>query len=59
LWAAIHLQYDAYGIGMIFVCGILLGYARMRTGSVLLCMVMHAFMNLVATIQTELVILKE
>ncbi|MBI2927130.1 MAG: CPBP family intramembrane metalloprotease [Verrucomicrobia bacterium] len=52
-WAAIHLQYDLYGMGMIFVAGIFLGYARWRTGSVCLTMAMHALMNLIATLQVE------
>lgn len=51
LWAVIHLQYDAYGIATIFVGGILVGLARLKTRSMLLCVAMHAMMNLVATIQ--------
>jgi uncharacterized protein len=51
LWAMIHLQYDAYGIATVFVGGILVGMARLKTGSVLMCLFMHALMNLVATIQ--------
>lgn len=54
LWAMIHLQYDAYGIATIFVGGILVGLARLKTGSVLLCVMMHAMMNLVATIQVAI-----
>ncbi len=51
LWAIIHLQYDAYGIATIFVGGILIGLARLKTGSMLLCLAMHATMNLVATVE--------
>lgn len=51
LWAMIHLQYDAYGIATIFFGGLLVGTACLKTGSVLLCVVMHAMMNLVATIE--------
>lgn len=50
-WAAIHLQYDFYGIATIFVFGLFLGYARLRTGSIYTTIVMHAVMNLGATIQ--------
>jgi membrane protease YdiL (CAAX protease family) len=50
-WAAIHIQYDAYQIGTIFVGGLLLGAARIRTGSVLLTMGMHSLQNIVATIE--------
>lgn len=51
LWAGIHLQYDLYGIATIFVSGILLGWARLKTGSVPLCMALHGLMNLLATIE--------
>jgi membrane protease YdiL (CAAX protease family) len=54
LWAVIHLQYDLFGIGVIFVAGLLLGFARWKTGSLLLCMVLHAAMNLVATVEVEI-----
>jgi len=51
VWAAIHLQYDVYGMGMIFVGGLLLGLCRLKTGSVWLCICLHALMNLIATIE--------
>jgi HAD superfamily hydrolase (TIGR01509 family) len=54
-WASIHLQYDAHGIALIFVVGLLLGFVRLRTGSIYPCILMHALMNLVATIQTAYV----
>lgn len=50
-WAAIHQQYDLYGVGIVFVVGLLLGYARLRTGSVVLCLALHALMNLLATLE--------
>ena len=50
-WAAIHLQYDLYGISTIFVFGLLLGAARLKTHSLIVPVLMHALMNLVATIQ--------
>ena len=48
-WAIIHVQYDAYGITTIFVSGILLGFMRLKTGSLLLCVALHALMNVAAT----------
>lgn len=51
-WAAGHLQYDIYGISQVLVTGLVLGLARWRTGSVLLTMLLHAMMNLLATLQT-------
>jgi beta-phosphoglucomutase len=53
-WAAMHQQYDLYGMGLVFGVGLLLGCARLRTGSVLLCLALHALMNLLATIELVL-----
>lgn len=54
LFAAIHLQYDLYGVSTIFVVGLVLGMARLKSDSVLLTIGMHSFMNLVATIETAI-----
>ena len=51
IWSAIHVQYDLYGIASIFAAGLLLSAARFFTGSVLLCILMHATQNLVATLE--------
>jgi hypothetical protein len=51
LWAIIHQQYDAYDIGLIFVMGLLIGAARVRTGSIFVPIAMHAAASLVATIE--------
>jgi membrane protease YdiL (CAAX protease family) len=53
-WAVIHFQYDVYGMITIFVFGIMLGWARLKSGSVYLPIMMHAFINLVALIETAL-----
>ena len=52
VWAIIHGQYDLYEISIIFFMGIILGTARWKTGSLLLPIGLHAFCNLVATIET-------
>lgn len=49
LWAGVHLQYDLFDMGSILVLGIAFGWARWRTGSTTLTMVLHALVNLVAT----------
>ncbi len=54
LWAAIHLQYDIYGIATIFAMGILLGVVRMKTGSLYLTFALHATVNLLAVTQVVL-----
>jgi hypothetical protein len=51
LWSLLHVQYDAYDISWIFGTGIVLGYVRHKTGSLWSPLLMHAFMNLVATIE--------
>jgi hypothetical protein len=52
LWALMHIQYDAYGIATIFCLGVLLGFARARTGSLLVPLALHSVANLVATLET-------
>lgn len=54
VWAAIHLQYRAFYVGQVFCLGLLLGAARVRTGSVVLAMGMHALFSAVAMIQLAL-----
>lgn len=56
VWAVIHLQYDAYEIGLIFCLGLVLGAARLATGSLAAPLVMHATMNFVATVQAALLV---
>jgi membrane protease YdiL (CAAX protease family) len=54
MWAGIHLQYDLYTIGTIFVLGLLLGAARSRSGSILTPIAMHALANVVACTEAAL-----
>jgi uncharacterized protein len=56
IWAAIHVQYDWYGIGQIFCLGVLFGWVRARSGSTLLTMMMHSVCNIAATAETAVVI---
>ncbi len=48
-WALIHLQYDVYGVIVIFLLGLILGTARVKSDSTLLTMFLHSFVNLCAT----------
>lgn len=54
LWAIIHLQYDWYVIGQIFVFGLLLGWMRWTTGSVILTILLHALINTEGMLETVL-----
>jgi len=48
LWTIIHTQYDAYFMSVLFALGILLGMARLKTGSVYLTILLHSVNNLLA-----------
>jgi len=50
LWAMIHLQYEFAYVAVIFVVGLVFGYARIQTNSIFVPMTMHFFMNLVASL---------
>jgi membrane protease YdiL (CAAX protease family) len=54
-WASIHVQYGFYEIAMIFVFGLVLGLARIRSGSLWIPVAMHVTANLVATVEAHLV----
>jgi membrane protease YdiL (CAAX protease family) len=52
LWAVIHIQYDWFGMLQIFFIGLLLGWARWRSGSTLLAFALHGLANAWAMIET-------
>jgi membrane protease YdiL (CAAX protease family) len=52
LWALIHVQYDWYTIGQIFIFGLLLGWMRWATGSTLLTILLHSVINAEGMIET-------
>jgi membrane protease YdiL (CAAX protease family) len=52
LFAIIHIQYDWYGIAQVLGIGIMLGWARWRSGSTSLTILLHMLINLWATLQT-------
>lgn len=54
MWAAIHVQYDAFTMATIFSLGLLFGAARVVTGSLLVPIGLHAITNLVATIEAAI-----
>ena len=55
-WAAVHLQYGVYEITSIFVFGLVLGAARIKSGSLWVPIAMHILANLVATLETMVVL---
>ena len=54
LWSVIHLQYDWYVIGQIFVFGLLLGWLRWASGSTILTILLHALINAEGMLETVL-----
>lgn len=54
IWAVIHMQYGAYEMLVIFLFGLLLCYAKVKSGSLYVPIMMHITMNLVATIEIAL-----
>jgi membrane protease YdiL (CAAX protease family) len=56
VWAAIHVQYDWYGMVQVFCLGLLFGWVRARSGSTLLTMMMHSVCNIAATVETAVII---
>lgn len=54
LWAAIHVQYDIYGIAIIFLMGLLLCRIRLQSGSLPLTIALHSANNLWAIVETIL-----
>ena len=56
IFGLLHTQYDWYGMLMVFVTGLVFGAVRLGTGSVVLTMLLHSAMNLVATIETAIVV---
>ena len=53
-WALLHIQYDFYGIATIFVMGILFGIVRIKTGSLWITIILHAFTNMVSLVMIAL-----
>lgn len=56
VFAVIHLQYNLAGILSIFVVGLLLGIARVRSNSLFVPIAMHAIHNLIAMLELVYVI---
>jgi uncharacterized protein len=56
IWAAIHVQYDWFGIVQVFILGLVFGWVRARSGSILLTMMMHAVCNIAATVETAVIV---
>jgi hypothetical protein len=52
LWAVIHVQYDWFVIGQVFIFGLLLGWLRWVSGSTLLTILLHGIINFEGMLET-------
>jgi len=53
-WAALHIQYQWFEIGMIFFFGVLFSIAKLKTDSLIIPIAMHMLMNLLASVMMAL-----
>ena len=56
LWAGIHVQYDWHDVSIIFFLGLVFGTARALTNSLLLTIWLHCLVNLLASVQIEMML---
>ena len=54
IWCLIHIQYGFVELLVVFAYGIVLGFSRYRTGSLVTPLVIHGVINLGATLQVAL-----
>jgi membrane protease YdiL (CAAX protease family) len=52
LWSIVHVQYDWFVIGQVFVFGLMLGFMRWATGSTILTITLHALINCEGMLET-------
>ena len=53
-WSALHAQYEFFFMAQIFAFGIFLGWIRWRSDSLIVVMILHAIINALALVQTDL-----
>ena len=53
-WAAMHIQYDLYGVATVYLMGLYLGLIRHLSGSLSLTILLHGLANAVATAEAVL-----
>jgi membrane protease YdiL (CAAX protease family) len=56
IWSLLHIQYDWFGAGLVFVIGVLLGYVRLYSGSTTLVILLHMLLNLESVLETVVVL---
>ena len=56
LWSSIHLQYGIYEISLIFLFGLVLGVAKIKTQSLHTTLAMHSLFNLISMVQLAMLL---
>ncbi len=56
IWSLLHVQYDWFGVGLMFALGVLFGYVRLYSGSTTLVILLHALVNLEGVLETVVVL---
>jgi uncharacterized protein len=54
IWSALHFQYDWFNASLVFVLGVLLGYARLYSGSTLLAIFLHMLANCESLVESAI-----
>ena len=54
LWSIVHVQYDLFVLGQIFLVGLAFGWVRSATGSIVPTILMHALLNAMGMLETYL-----
>ncbi len=52
LWAANHFQYDLFEMILVFLLGVIMGFAKIKTGSIYTPVAMHTSVNLLTFVVT-------
>lgn len=53
VWTALHVQYDLFVLGIVFLGGLLFGIARWKSQSLYVTMAMHFLWNLISIVEYE------
>ncbi|MBN2590922.1 MAG: CPBP family intramembrane metalloprotease [Sedimentisphaerales bacterium] len=51
VWALMHSQYDISGIFIVFLCGLFLGFSRVKSNSINPPIIIHVIHNAISTIK--------
>jgi membrane protease YdiL (CAAX protease family) len=56
IWSLLHIEYDWFGISVVFAVGVLLGYVRHYSGSTTLVILLHMLLNVESMLETVFVV---